>query len=258
MASIAEDYNDYLPGLQKEFRLIDEAWQRSFDASRDKDGKLKKEKKDPTENRGICWSQFLIIFRLFMQKRFKEMAAAIQPPAFKAELSTGSATRREAAAAASAAAAALLPYEAAEERDNSKPSTPLGTPEPGARKAWSGPGGKLTGLGAKMPGDRLAALLAASTMSPSYGGPLLKASPVEAPLLFNARDPAMPVLDTRFSEYKLTSFRRRVAGEMVSCSFHLSVSYSLSATSPTSAKHSLYHPLPPKPPRPTCRNSRPR
>jgi hypothetical protein len=215
MTSIAEDYNDYLPGLQKEFRLMDEAWQLSFDASRDKDGRPKKDKRDPSENRGVCWSQFLIIFRLFMQKRFKEMASAIQPPAFKAELSAGSATRREAAAAA--AAAHLPPDALDEQRDNSQPSTPVGSPDPGARKAWSGSGSKPTGLGGKMPGDRLAALLTASTMSPTYGGPLLKASHVEAPLLFNARDPAMPVLDTRFSEYKLTNFRRRVAGEMVSC-----------------------------------------
>ena len=47
------------------------------------------------------------------------------------------------------------------------------------------------------------------------GGPLLLAKPEDAPLLFNARDPAMPILDTRFSEYKLSNFSRRVGSEMV-------------------------------------------
>ena len=198
LAQIADESPDYLGGLSKELKGLEEDWERSMAVSRDKNGQLLRGQADPLENKGLSWSQFVILFHLFMTKQFKRIRSEIFFDE-KRHLHQDHRHRHE----------QQQPEGETEERELTQSQLDLAggssfsSPSASARKTGSG---------------GTSAQVMSSTTKPtnSGGGPLLRATKIEAPLLFSVRDPAMPVLDTRYSEYKLSNFVKRVSSEMVS------------------------------------------
>ena len=196
LAQIADESPDYLGGLSKELKGLEEDWERSMAASRDKNGQLLRGQADPLENKGLSWSQFVILFHLFMTKQFKRIRSEIffdekrhlhQDHRHEQQQSEGETEERE----------------LSQSQLDLAGGSSFSSPSASARKTGSG---------------GTSAQVMSSTTKPtnSGGGPLLRATKIEAPLLFSVRDPAMPVLDTRYSEYKLSNFVKRVSSEMVS------------------------------------------
>lgn len=194
LAIIADEASDYMQGLLKEFKSIDNEWQHRFDESRDAGGAIRKGKKDPSEDRGVSWSQFVIIFRMFYTKQLKCMRLAIIP----ASVSAAKITVNKQSAKDdlhSSSLANLSPHASTMQAPGSASGT--------QKASYSPMKDKSSSHGASTSGQK------------PLGGPLLLASPHDAPLLFGVRDPAIPVLDTRFSEYKLSNFIRKTSSEMV-------------------------------------------
>jgi len=250
IAKLADDPNEKLAELKNAFTLLDEHWEVSQSSYLDKHGVPRKGRKDPKTERGCSWSQFLLIFAMFMEpdkmgNKAQQLASLVfnisgsllsksvlSRPGTRDGLGTapqneGHNKSRPETAAEIFAREARTSISRGTNRDSSKQQLEL--EELVAKSRGNTPSAKARGVApvtvidgsAVVPfnGDLTVIDGVSKTEYGSVGYPGGVIPNVgqfgSMPLLHGARDPLIPPMDTRFSEYKLGNFKKRVNSEFV-------------------------------------------
>ena len=246
LVKLAQDPNERLILFKNALDVMETHWEESAKKYRDKNGNPRKGKTDPAIERGCSWSQFLIIFSLFMDKRMDmipELAFNVDSPLKERSLASKSGSKYNSRPATA-------------ERPNTKGTdTRPGTKGDVSRSSTSG--GNISRANTAQDGNHMNSKIDSAGMdfdalmntkpkivtssdgtsgalipydgslyvvegvkSTDYGsigfaGGVMEANNNDTPLLMLARDPAIPPMDTRFSEYKLGNFSKRVNAEFV-------------------------------------------
>ena len=200
---ISEDSNELIGSMLEQFKFVDDFISGKLETWKDKNGKPKKGRTDPSVDRGCSWSQFCIIIALFIDRKVH----LIPSIAFGINTTNGILN-------------ALDMY--AEVVAGSRSSSRIGTTQTNINHIDDFSAldfaGSSTGP-ARISSSAPAGIFFADTDGEFKSTDLAKEKNTnectedKSPLLFAARDPNIPVLDTRFSEYKLSNFSKRFNGE---------------------------------------------
>jgi hypothetical protein len=255
-----QDFQENLNYFKEIINSIEIHWNESEKQYRDRKGIPRPGKKDPSKERGASWSQFLILFSLFLNKK----SELIPEYAFNVlKLLKPTKVTISASVSASITANNSRPNTRQFDTDPVRSDSPLGGSRPTTVGAgdYSAPstaeaknrrgtmlrrsGGVGMGLvssggsgelgiyikptlttlddgttGALIPFSGKLMLVDGAQLSKFGsigfdGGVIPNVTETTTPLLHNARDPAIPPLDSRFAEYKLTNFKKRFHSEFV-------------------------------------------
>ena len=236
---LADDPSDHLHNLKSQFQRLEDHWEECQRTYLDKRGNPRKGRPDPQTLRGCSWSQFLVIFFLFIEHD-KSKIELIPSMAYNVELHAPASRPTTRDTSRATTADIFRPsLSRSQSRPESVPSAidaitkearlSFGDPEKLEdllRKSKSSkahgacpPIAVVEGMAVVPYNGALAVVDGVSKTEYGSigfpGGVFPNANPRSAPLLVKARDPMIPPMDTRFSEYKLENFKKRVKAEFV-------------------------------------------
>ena len=241
ICKIADDPNDLLFELKVCFTNIEEYWVHCQKTYRDKYGKPRHGRKDPQTLRGCSWSQFLIIFALFIDRKIEhipQFAFNISPENMQSAIlrhgtrdssygkgnmnnNDNSDTRPNTCASASNNDIESVPGSAGQSQSQAMRRRTTGIDIGIGRLASENAVAVALENGTALipfKGSFISVEGASKSNFGSIGFPggvIPDCTPTSMPLLNLARDPAIPPMDTRFSEYKLGNFKKRVNSEFI-------------------------------------------
>jgi len=249
IAKLADDPNESLAQLKSIFLRVEEHWEMMQLTYLDKHGVPRKGRKDPRTERGCSWSQFLLIFSMCMDPDKVENKTELIPELVYNITTLLSKSSRPSTRDGIGGSGGFGDTIGNKYRPESVPSAAdlfvlearssfrAGTPgaasqvnqleELVAKSRGNTPGDLgtrgvapvhvINGSAVVPFNGNLTVIDGVSKTeygSVGYpGGVIPNSGEFQMPLLHNARDPAIPPMDTRFSEYKLGNFKKRVNAE---------------------------------------------